>query len=234
MKEILISGLGKNSLSSALMQSLTTQLSAANGEPILLTGDGDAFCAGLDLKEVASLEAAGMEIFLKRLEALLEALYFYPGPTVAFVNGHAIAGGCLLALFCDYRMVQIDGPNFRPKIGLNEVALGLQFPPRVLQMVQRLLSPRQAERVVLDASLYNPHDAKEVGLIDEVVDNIDKAKQKLSKLSTLPPEAYAASKKTLRELPTTNETTDKFFVEQVVPSWVSPALKQRLMMLLGK
>jgi enoyl-CoA hydratase len=234
MKEIVISGPGKNSLSSALIQSLTEQINSANGEPLLLTGAGDAFCAGLDLKEVASLDTSSMEAFLRRLEYLLGALYFYPGPTVAFVNGHAIAGGCLLALFCDYRMARADGPDFKPKIGLNEVALGLQFPPRVLQMVQRLLSPRQAERVVLDASLYSPNDAKAVGLVDEVVDDLAEAKKKLSNLSKLLPEAYAASKKALRELPATDEPTDRLFLEQVVPTWVSPALKQRLIAVLRK
>ena len=188
-----------------------------------------------------------MEVFLRRLEALLEALYFYPGPTVAFVNGHAIAGGCVLTLLCDYRFA-IHAPI---KIGLNEVALGLQFPPRVLQMVQRLLSPRQAERVVLEAGLHSPDEAQRLGLIDEVVgartaeearqlgltnnlSYIEAAREKLTALSKLPREAYAASKRALRELPATNEATDKFFVEQVVPTWVSPALKKKLLSVLGK
>jgi enoyl-CoA hydratase/carnithine racemase len=122
MREITIVGPGKNALSSALMQHLTEQLRAANGEAIVLTGSGDAYSAGLDLKEVASLDGLGMSLFLARLEALMEALYLYPGPSVAYVNGHAIAGGCLLALFCDYR---VAAPNPKTKIGLNEVALGL-------------------------------------------------------------------------------------------------------------
>src|SRR4051812_20766858 len=101
MVEITMSGPGKNALGTTMMIFLQEKLREAGGAPVLLTGAGDAFSAGLNLKEVASLDAAGMETFLRRLEALIEALYVYPGPVVALVNGHAIAGGCVLTLCCD-------------------------------------------------------------------------------------------------------------------------------------
>lgn len=232
MRELRISGPGKNALSSALMESLTQRLQEANGEPLLLTGEGDAFCAGLDLKEVASLDAPGMTAFLGRLERLLEALYFYPGPTVALVNGHAIAGGCLLSLFCDYRVARA---NPKTKIGLNEVALGLRFPPRALRMVQRLLSPRDLERVILEGALYSPEGALKVGLIDEVAEEAERlAKEKLEALAKLPREAYAANKQIIREVPPTSPQDEAHFQTSVVPSWIAPALKQKLLAVLGK
>ena len=75
-----------------------------------------------------------MERYLLLLDDLIDALYGYPGPTVAAVNGHAIAGGCVLALCCDLR-VMADDPKLR--IGLNEVALGLEFPPKILALARR-------------------------------------------------------------------------------------------------
>ena len=102
--EICLSGPGKNALGSALMKEVTAKVSEAAGRPVLLTGAGDALSAGLDLREVASLDVAGMERFLRLLEAMTDALYTYPAPIVALVNGHAIAGGCIVAMACDWRV----------------------------------------------------------------------------------------------------------------------------------
>lgn len=91
MKTIRLEGPGKNSLSSGLMERTLAAVREAGDAPIFLTGGGDTFCAGLDLKEVASHDEPGMVSFLGLLEDLVQALYEHPGPTVAFVNGHAIA-----------------------------------------------------------------------------------------------------------------------------------------------
>ena len=95
MHEVILEGPGKNALGSALMRKLLDALQHAAGEPVLLRGAGDAFCAGLNLKEMAGLDAAGMQRFLALLEDMVRMLYEYPGPTVAAVNGHAVAGGCV-------------------------------------------------------------------------------------------------------------------------------------------
>ena len=123
MYELVIAGPGKNALGSGVMDSLLAGLEAADGQPVLLRGEGDAFSAGLNLKELAILDLAGMEVFLGKLGRIAAALFDYPAPTVAYVNGHAIAGGCILALCCDWR-VGVTEPRMR--MGLNEVALGLR------------------------------------------------------------------------------------------------------------
>ena len=87
MKEIILSAPGKNAINSALMRQIIDELRAAAGEPVLLTGAGDAFSAGLNLKEVLALDPAGMAAFLELLEEMTRALFEYPGPTVALVNG---------------------------------------------------------------------------------------------------------------------------------------------------
>src|SRR5262249_11169055 len=136
MKRIVLSGPGKNSLSTTLMQRTLAEIREAGSAPIFLTGDGDAFSAGLNLKEVAGLDADGMATFLRALEDLVKALYEHPAPVVAWINGHAIAGGCVVALCADMRiMTGRDGP----RIGLNEVALGLRFPPLTWAMIRSRL-----------------------------------------------------------------------------------------------
>src|SRR6516165_1701879 len=136
--ELVLNGPGKNALGSDVMQAIVHGVRAADGRPILVTGTGDAFSAGLNLKEVAALDRPGMERFLLLLDEVMDTLYGYPGPTVAAVNGHAIAGGCVIALCCDLRIATNDP---RARIGLNEVARGLEFPPKILALTRQRSTP---------------------------------------------------------------------------------------------
>jgi enoyl-CoA hydratase/carnithine racemase len=227
VRELTISGPGRNALGMEVMERLLAQLAAAGGEPLLVTGAGDTFSAGLNLKEVAALDRPGMERFLGILEQLVETLYEYPGPTVACVNGHAIAGGCVLALCCDLR-VAAARPDLR--IGLNEVALGLEFPPKTFAMVRRRVAPRALERVVLEAGLHGPEMAVQLGLVDEIAaDAPGTARTHLARLAAHPRAAYTAAKRALRAgaLALTPEAA-RAFREELVPSWCTPEAKERM------
>ena len=231
--EVTITGPGRNALSLAVMEGLLARLEAAAGAPILLTGAGDTFSAGLNLKEVAALDRPGMERFLGALERLVEALYTYPGPTVACVNGHAIAGGCVVVMCCDLRIAAAR-PEIR--IGLNEVALGLEFPPRTFAVVRRRLPPRARERVLLEAGLHDPPTARVLGLIDDVeTDPLPAARACLERLAGYPRAAYVATKRALRgtslAVPPEEE---RRFREQVVPHWCAPEAKARVLAVLGR
>jgi enoyl-CoA hydratase/carnithine racemase len=225
--ELKISGPGKNALGSELMARLKEQLREAGGRPLLLTGEGDAFSAGLNLKEVASLDAASMGAFLSGLQTLTDQLFDYPGPSVAWINGHAIAGGCVLALCCDYR-VAADVP--KAKIGLNELALGLRFPPRLLRLLAHQLTTPVLERAVLSAQLFDPRGALAAGLVDEVSQDAQAvARARLEALARIPADAYAAGKAALRAgLTASDPEEERLFREGVVPAWVTPELKARI------
>jgi Delta3-Delta2-enoyl-CoA isomerase len=227
MYTLTLDGPGKNALSSAHMDSIIARLREAAGEPVLRTGAGDAFSAGLDLKEVATLDRAGAERFLGALETMAEALFTYPGPMVACVNGHAIAGGCVVALCADYRVLA-DQPKLR--IGLNEVALGVQYPPKVFAVVRHRVPPRGIERVVLEAALYDPQTALGLGLVDEVaVDVQATARARLETLAAHPREAYVAAKRALRaDVTDLSEEAHRWFHDELVPSWITPAVKERV------
>lgn len=233
MFTITMDGPGKNSLGTEMMDRLLAQLAEAKGQPILLTGAGDAFSAGLNLKEVASLDAAGMETFLLKLEKLMTDLFLHPAPTVALVNGHAIAGGCLLTLCCDHR---IATKNPRTKIGLNEVALGLRFPPRVMAIVKHRVAQRSLERVVLGAELFDPDMAQEHGIVDEVLDDARAAAEKrLAWLGSHPAAAYASAKLDLRGsvLAVTDEDEHRF-LKEALGAWTSPDLKEKIRAVLSR
>jgi enoyl-CoA hydratase/carnithine racemase len=229
-KQITLSGPGKNSLSTALMQRALDEVSRAKDAPIFLTGDGDAFSAGLNLKEVSTLDVAGMTTFLTALEDLVKALYEHPAPVVGYINGHAIAGGCVLALCCDVRvMTNKEGA----RIGLNEVALGLRFPPLTFAMVRSRLTAPSLERVLLEAGLYRAEEARHLGLID-VVGTEGEARAILATMSSYPRDIYAATKLLLRPRLDIAEPDRAKFREETIPYWASAERRAALLSVLEK
>ena len=206
MIDVVLSGPGKNALSSALMQSLRHQLARAEGQPVLVRGEGDAFSAGLNFFELATLDAAGLDEFLAVLEDLLHELYNYPGPTVALVSGHAIAGGCLVAMCCDHRVCAADP---RLKIGLNEVALGLHFPGTALALARRRVNPQSLDEVAAAAEAV--------------------ARQRLGELASHPADAYGAAKRAIRggvlDMDPAQRRAER---EALLPHWTDPALRARI------
>ncbi|MCK6535376.1 MAG: enoyl-CoA hydratase/isomerase family protein [Polyangiaceae bacterium] len=233
MKEIILSAPGKNAINSALMRQIIDELAAAAGEPLLLTGAGDAFSAGLNLKEVLSLDRAGMATFLELLEEMTRALFEYPGPTVALVNGHAIAGGCVLALCCDHRVAPASG---KARIGLNEVALGLRFPPRVMKLVKARVPARALGRVVLGAELFDPATALELGLLDELSDDASaRAGERLAAFAAHPPDAYARAKHLVRGgVLDVSAAEAASFDRDDLGAWVSDALREKIRQVLAR
>jgi enoyl-CoA hydratase len=222
---------GKNALSSELMAWLIDRLHEGRGEPLLLTGEGDAFSAGLNLKEVASLDRDGMTRFLGTLERMVHALFHYPGPTIAWVNGHAIAGGCVIALACDHRLATTSP---KARIGLNEIPLGLRFPPRTWRMVQHRVPSHALERVVLEGALHAPEVALRLGLVDELVAGEAEARAYAERVAQSPGVAYAAAKHALRHgVLDVSPVEEERFRDEVLPAWVTPELKARLLAVLG-
>jgi enoyl-CoA hydratase len=234
MRELLISfPAKKNATSTATLEALGRDLAAAGNAPVLLTGAGNVFSAGLDLEEVANLDATRARRLLDALEGVVEALFLHPAPTVALVNGHAIAGGCVLALCCDHRVAVADP---KARIGLNEVAAGLAFPPKTLAMIKTRLGGPRAEVAVLGARLYDPVSARDAGLVDEVADDARPvALARLEALSRHPHEAYARAKRALRggslAVP---EAARRAFEEEVLPRWCSPETRAAALRLLGR
>jgi enoyl-CoA hydratase/carnithine racemase len=148
------------------------------------------------LEDVMRLEADEMAAFLRLLERVCARLHDHPAPVVAAVNGHAIAGGAVLAACCDHR---VGGVDPKARIGLNEVALGLRFPPGILRILQARLPAQHHGALLLGAGLHAPADALRLGLLDELADDpVATAGARLQALAAHPPAAFAATKAALR------------------------------------
>ena len=135
--------------------------------PVVLTSSQRAFSAGLDLKYHFSLFTNGDEEeiwqWYKRFRGALLRIFTYERPVVAAVNGHAIAGGLILALCCDYRVCVDSGARF----GLNEITIGFPLPSAIAQIVLYVLGTATAQRVITTGFLYEPQDAVALGFFDE-------------------------------------------------------------------
>lgn len=223
--EICLEGPAKNALGSTLMRHLDQALDEAAGRPVLLTGSGDAFSAGLDLREISGLDAEGMRQFLLLLDRVVDRLFTYPGPTVAAVNGHAIAGGAILAIVADHRVGTTDP---RARIGLNEVALGLRFPPGILEVLRYRVS--RLEAAVLGAALVPPATALGMGMLDELADDpVAVARERLAALAAHPADAYAHAKAALRgRVRSRDPEAERAFLDEILPTWTSSSLKDTI------
>jgi enoyl-CoA hydratase len=224
MRRIVLSAPGKNALSIGALEGLRIDVEACDGEPFILTGAGDVFCAGLNLKELASLDGSGMRRLLNALDGAIEALFHHPAPTVALVNGHAIAGGAVLAMCCDVAVVR-DDPAVR--IGLNETAIGLPFPPKVTALARHRLPPGALERVLLGGALHAPAEARALGLVDAVAADAEAvAEATAARLAGHPRTAYALNKRQLRGAALDVADEARIF-EEILPLWDSDATRGR-------
>jgi enoyl-CoA hydratase/carnithine racemase len=177
---------------------LLSALPAAFGEvaearAVVLTGAGRSFCAGVDLKRIVAGGPDYVQSFLPALSLALLAPFEHPKPVVAALNGHALAGGCILAAACDHRLM--SGGT----IGVTELAAGVPFPTVALEILRHVVGP-EIDRLVLTADRLTPDEGAAAGLVDEVVepaDLRDKALERAAALSAAPADVYALSKRQL-------------------------------------
>lgn len=156
-----------NALNPELIRQLGVAVRAAPGDgcrALLLSGRPGLFSAGLDVPELLTLDRPAMESFWGDLFGLLEALARSPIPVVAAFTGHSPAGGTVLGLYCDYR-VMAEG-DFR--LGLNEVQVGLVVPPVIHRALVRLIGHYPAERHLVAGQMIPAATALQIGLVDEL------------------------------------------------------------------
>jgi len=141
-------------------------LRKADTKAIVLTGRGKIFSAGVDLKRLSSGGAEYIRRFLPALHRLYEAAFFHPKPVVAAVNGHAIAGGCVLACCADRRLMARDAG----RIGVTEILVGVPFPALAFEVVRFAVPPRYLPEFTLSGATYATDEALRRGWVDEVTE----------------------------------------------------------------
>jgi enoyl-CoA hydratase len=163
---------------------------------VVITGTGQFFSGGVDLKVAPRLpreEQAGM---VAGINALFAGWYGFWHPVVAAVNGHAVAGGLILALCADHR-VGADGASY----GLTEARVGVPYPAAAIGVVKAELTPGIARRLVLGAELIDSSLAREWGVVDELAPPervLERALAVARNLAELPTQTFTEVKRQLR------------------------------------
>ncbi len=169
----------------------------ASVRAVILTGTGRFFSAGLDLFEVFSADGDGFRAFSVAFDSGLAALFCFPKPVVAAVNGHAIAGGAVLAALADTRLVA-DGSA---QLGFTEILVGVPFPITAFEIVRFACAGPHLGELLYCGKTYSPHAARERRLVDEVVpadELMARAHAAAADLAARPAAAFAGIKHALR------------------------------------
>jgi enoyl-CoA hydratase/carnithine racemase len=161
---------------------------------VVLTGAGAVFSAGVDLRRVVDGGSAYTDRLIPALSAAFLDLFRFPAPTVAAINGAAIAGGCVLACACDRRLIAPDAP-----IGASELRVGVPFPAAALEILRHACGDH-AEDVILDGKLHRGGEALARRLAHTVVDGdvLGAAVAVAAELTAIPAGVYGHTKARLR------------------------------------
>ncbi|MDG1049209.1 MAG: enoyl-CoA hydratase/isomerase family protein [Planctomycetota bacterium] len=175
------------------------EFEASGARACVLTGTGSIFSAGVDLKRLLEGGPDYIDAFLPALDRAMSRLLFSDRPLVTACNGHAIAGGCLIACCGDRRL----GARGKGRVGVPELAVGVPFPPLAVELVRFSVGARHLQRALYDAAVHSMEDALQLGFIDELVEAEEleeRALEAARQLAAIPPTSFAYTKRRTREV----------------------------------
>ena len=188
-----------NAMSLEFCEALTARLTAvSSSRAVVLTGTGHIFSAGVDLLRLTEGGASYVRKFLPALCAMFAAVFSHRAPVVAAINGHAIAGGCVLACAADRRLMARDGGH----IGVTELLVGVPFPPVAMEIMRCATAPQFFADAIFSGATVTPLEALARGWVHEVVEPpalLERAVEAANALAALPPDAFALSKRQVRQ-----------------------------------
>jgi enoyl-CoA hydratase len=195
---------------------------------IVLTAHGGIFSAGVDLMALAKGGRPYLEEFLPELSGALRIVFATDKPVIAAVNGHAIAGGCILACACDYRLMARGSG----RIGVPELRVGVPFPMVPAEITRYALGTARAQRAMLVGTVVEAERAIAEGFIDELVEPdrlMERALAVAQAMAATPPASYARTKRDLRR--PVLETWEAHVLSHdrdTLEAWDSPAVREAI------
>ena len=227
-----------NAIDDNLIRSLNVELDKIERNDsikgLILTGQSGVFSAGLDIVSLYNKDKEYMENFWLMFSSLLLRIYRYPKLVFSAISGHSPAGGTVISIMTDYRVMSKG--NY--VIGLNEVAVGLSMPIGIGRVFQSLLGERAAEKMTLTGKLVNPEEAESIGLIDEVVESdnlLNHSIETMNKWLKLPFNKQIQSKLSLRKevidlmVDTVKKENDNF-----INAWFSDECRMTMKKIINK
>jgi enoyl-CoA hydratase len=187
-----------NAMSLEFCRALTARFAeVADAPAVVVTGSGHIFSAGVDLVRLIDGGAPYIREFLPALSEMLAAVFAHGKPVVAAINGHAIAGGCVLACAADKRLMARDAG----RIGVTELLVGVPFPSAAMEIMRCAAAPQHFEDLLLSGATFAPPEAAARGLVHDIVDPhalMERAVAAAKSLAALSPPAFALTKRQTR------------------------------------
>jgi len=225
VRELSLSRPPVNALHPGLMQALRSALRdarQAGSRAVVISGRPGCFSAGLDVPELLRLDRAGMRQAWEALFSLLGEIAMSEIPIAAAMTGHSPAGGAVMAICADYRVLA-EGPYF---VGLNEVEVGLPVPDVIYRVLTHVVGPRTAERLAVSGALIGPAEALRCGLVDELApvgEVVPRALAWLEGVLARSPAAVAFTRRQARQpLFDAFAAVDGALVDKMLDAWFSP------------
>jgi 3,2-trans-enoyl-CoA isomerase len=218
-----------NAINAEMVRELTEMIGHIDADDntwgMIITGKEGFFSAGLDLVELYNYNEHEIREFWHNFLKLVSAFASFKKPAIAAINGHAPAGGCVLALCCDHR-VMADGKYI---IGLNEIPVGIIVPDSIFQLYSFWIGKATAYKYLLEGKLMNPEEALNSKLVDEVVRSesiLTAAERQMQKYIQLNRAAWQQSKLNLRsELLEKIKADQTEMVEITLKQWWDPSTR---------
>ncbi|RYF25882.1 MAG: enoyl-CoA hydratase/isomerase family protein [Flavobacteriales bacterium] len=218
-----------NSLNREMVTELKDMLhnieSDSNIDGVLITGRENFFSAGLDLIELYNYNEEEAKSFWHLFLAFVAKITAFKKPLVTAINGHSPAGGCVIALAADVR-VMAEGKYI---IGLNEVPVGIIVPNSIFNLYEFWLGKANATRSLLEGKLFSPEEALAIGLVDEVVKPesiLTAAERKVRKYMTLESNTWSESKLNIRKnLIASTSANQSADLEKMLKQWWAPSTR---------
>ena len=189
-----------NTLDIEFCRALTGQFNTLKKSPIeavVLTAEGPIFSAGVDLLRASKGGVKYLRQFLPTLNKMFDTVFNFPKPVVTAINGHAIAGGCVLACCADYRLMA----RGNGRMGVTELLVGLPFPALAFEVMRFVSGPRHFAELIYTGVTLPPDEAMERGLLHEVIEPAalrGRALEAASMLAQIPAAAFAQTKQQMR------------------------------------
>ena len=221
-----------NALNNSVIEEISTALhnfeSDREVKAVILTGRDKFFSFGFDIPEFMTYSKTAFTDFVISFTNLYSYLFLYPKPVVAALNGHTIAGGCMLALACDVRVMAAG----KGKIALNEIGFGSSVFAGATEILLFHVGGKNATDILYHGLMYSADDAKKMNLIDSVVSEEQLTEESIQTARTLGdkyPPAFKSVKRFLREpVADSYRPREMQSIEEFVENWYSDATWENL------
>ncbi|MFQ6088662.1 MAG: enoyl-CoA hydratase/isomerase family protein [Candidatus Methanofastidiosia archaeon] len=222
-----------NALNLQLVNELAETIERLKHDPdvrslVLGSSNEKFFSIGFDIPRLFELIRKDFRFFYQTFNRVCMDLYTLPKPTIAAITGHAIAGGCILAICCDYRFIA----KGRKLMGLNEIKLGVPVPYLADCILRQIVGTRNAREILGTGEFYQPEELLQMGMVDQLLpleQVLPKSIEKARLLATLPQEAFSMIKRNRVEMVEAQvlahlKEKEQFFIE----CWYSDEARERL------